>query len=430
MKLGREVAIKILPAAFADDTDRLARFQREAQVLASLNHPNIATLYGVEERALVMELVEGITLAERIAQRPISEDEARAIVDQLIDALEYAHEKGVVHRDLKPANIKLTPKGRVKVLDFGLAKALSGPTTVSGASSSPTLTMRATMAGVLMGTAAYMSPEQARGQNVDERADIWAFGVIIYEMVTGRRLFEGPTVSDTLAAVLKEAPSLHLISMSMRIVLRHCLEKDPRRRMRAIADARILLSEGQSAESSLAVQGARRPFVLWTLLGAALLIAALAGVGLWRTTRPVHQPLLWLNVDLGPDAVAARDLTVAISPYGSHLAFPVSNAGVNRLAIRDLAQTNATTLPGTEGGLNPFFSPDGRWIAFGAGGKLKKVSIHGGPPVTLCDGIVRGGSWGEDGYIVAALGRSGTVACASTAQYHQWGKDPPKEVVG
>src|SRR5204862_2446768 len=215
-KLGRDVAIKVLPEDFARDADRMARFTREAQMLASLNHPNIAMIHGVEERALVMELVEGLTLAERIAGGRIPVEETLAITRQIADALDYAHEHGIVHRDLKPANIKVTPEGRVKVLDFGLAKAISADTPSGDPASSPTLTMRATMAGMIMGTAAYMAPEQARGHSVDKRADIWAFGVVVYEILTGRALFEGPSISDTLASVLKETPAAERVPAGMR----------------------------------------------------------------------------------------------------------------------------------------------------------------------------------------------------------------------
>jgi serine/threonine-protein kinase len=404
-KLNRDVAIKFLPEAFAQDPDRLARFTREAQVLASLNHPSIAAIYGVEECALVMELVEGVTLAERIARGPVPEEEARPIIDQLIDALEYAHAKGVVHRDLKPANIKLTPEGRVKVLDFGLAKAVAGETAVHDPASSPTLTMRATMAGVIVGTAAYMAPEQARGQNVDERADIWAFGVIAYEMLTGRQLFGGPTVSDILAAVLKETPDLETVPASTRTLVRYCLEKDPRRRMRDIGDGRILLDRAQGSLAVPAAQASWRAILPWCFLGAVVIVSLL-GAGFWLATRPIDRPLMWLSVDLGPDAKASRDLTAAISPDGTRLVFSAGNARDTRLAVRSLGQPNAIPLAGTEGGFDPFFSPDGEWVAFGAGGKLKKISVHGGSPVTLCDGGLRGGSWGEDGYIIASLGNS------------------------
>src|ERR1051325_10153550 len=229
-KLGRDVAIKVLPDSFAGDPDRLARLTREAQVLASLNHPQIAAIYGVEERAIVMELVEGQTLTG-----PLPLDEALPLIHQLIDALEYAHEKGVVHRDLKPANIKITPEGRLKVLDFGLAKALSNETSAPDPTNSPTLTMRATMAGMIMGTAAYMAPEQARGHNVDKRADIWAFGVVVYELLTGKSLFEAPTVTDTLAAVLTKEPALTPTPARFHRLLRLCLTRDPRQRLRDIS---------------------------------------------------------------------------------------------------------------------------------------------------------------------------------------------------
>jgi serine/threonine-protein kinase len=244
-KLDRQVAIKILPEALAADPDRMARFEREAKVLASLNHPNIAAIHGVEERALVMELVEGPTLAERIAQGAIPLDEALPIAKQIAEALEYAHERGVVHRDLKPANIKITPEGRVKVLDFGLAKAMSSEAGAAGRpEASPTLTMRATMAGVILGTAAYMSPEQARGQEADKRADIWSFGVVLYEMLAGRALFAGPTISDTLAAVLKTEPDVTAVPAAVRPIVERCLRKDPRQRWQAIGDVRIALEEG------------------------------------------------------------------------------------------------------------------------------------------------------------------------------------------
>src|SRR5215471_5861604 len=246
-KLNRDVAIKILPEAFAQDSDHMARFQHEARVLASLNHPGIAAIYGVEDRALVMELVEGPTLAERIAQGPIPPEEALPIARQIAEALEYAHERNIVHRDLKPANIKITPEGRVKVLDFGLAKALVAETALGNPASSPTLTMRSTQIGVLLGTAAYMSPEQAKGKTVDKRADVWAFGVVLIEMLTGRRLYGGETVSDTLAAVLLKEPPLEGLTgdtpPGIRQLLRRCLAKDAQQRLRDIGDARIAIDE-------------------------------------------------------------------------------------------------------------------------------------------------------------------------------------------
>ncbi len=244
-KLGRDVAIKVLPEEFAKDPDRVARFQREAKLLASLNHPNIAAIYGLEDSEqitfLVMELVEGETLDGRIRRGPIPVEESLKLALQVAEALEAAHEKGVIHRDLKPANIKVTPDGKVKVLDFGLAKAFAGEQAAPNLSNSPTLSDMATMQGVILGTAAYMSPEQARGKPVDKRADIWAFGVVLYEMLTGKQLFGGETVSDTLATVLKEEPDFEKIPAKMRPLLRSCLEKNPSRRLRDIGDAWRLL---------------------------------------------------------------------------------------------------------------------------------------------------------------------------------------------
>jgi serine/threonine-protein kinase len=408
-KLNREIAIKILPDAFAADADRMARFAREAQVLASLNHPNIAAIYGVEERALIMELVDGPMLSERIAQGPIAVDEAAPIVEQLIDALEYAHEKGVVHRDLKPANIKITPEGRVKVLDFGLAKALAGETTAADPASSPTLTMRATMAGVIMGTAGYMAPEQARGQSVDKRADIWAFGVVVYEMLTGRQLFVGPTVSDTLAAVLKEEPAWELVPEPMRRLVRTCLVKDARRRMRDIGDARLLMNEAPAAQiqatpASSAPIAHRRTWLRLAAEGALALIAIVLAAMWWQATRPIERGMMRFSVDLGPDAVAGVRTTVALSPDGRRIVFPVRSPTGMQLATRVLDQPEATVLPGTEGVNDPFFSPDGQWIGFHADAKLKKISVQGGAAVTLCDaGGYFGAWWGDDGTIVATL---------------------------
>jgi serine/threonine-protein kinase len=400
-KLNRDVAIKILPDAFAQDAGRMARFAREAQVLAALNHPNIAAIYGVEERALVMELVPGPTLAERIAQGPIPLDEALAIAKQIAEALEYAHERGIVHRDLKPANIKITPESRVKVLDFGLAKAMTGEVAQGDPASSPTLTMRAgaSVAGMILGTAAYMSPEQARGQNVDKRADIWAFGVVLFEMLTGRALFAGATVSDTLAAVLKTDVDLSEIPEPVRNVVEKCLRKDARRRWRDIGDVRLALEEGVP----VARAQPQRSVLPWVVaLGLAAISVALSLL-LWRATRPMEHPLTRLSVDLGPTAMPGLNLTTAISPDGRRLVFAARGAdGRQQLATRLLDQAQPALLPGTEGGADPFFSPDGQWIGFFAGSELKKISVHGGSPVTLCSAyIARGGTWGEDDGIIA-----------------------------
>src|SRR5215471_1971379 len=285
-KLNRDVAIKILPEAFAQDSDHMARFQHEARVLASLNHPGIAAIYGVEDRALVMELVDGPTLAERIAQGPIPLEEALPIARQIAEALEYAHERNIVHRDLKPANIKITPEGRVKVLDFGLAKAMAAETAPGDPASSPTLTMRSTQLGVLLGTAAYMSPEQAKGKNVDKRADVWAFGTVLYEMLTGRQLYGGETISDTLAAVLLKEPPLDGlpadIPNAIRRLLRRCLAKDAQQRLRDIGEARIVIDEClanpgvEEAEVKTAPYDKKPSVWIWVAGALTIGLAALA----------------------------------------------------------------------------------------------------------------------------------------------------------
>jgi serine/threonine-protein kinase len=397
-KLNRDVAIKILPEAFAQDADRMVRFEREAQVLASLNHPNIAAIYGVEKRALIMELVEGEML-----HGPLPVETALDRARQIAEALEYAHERGIIHRDLKPANIKVTPEGRVKVLDFGLAKAMSSEGTPGDPASSPTLTMRATIAGTILGTAAYMSPEQARGQNVDRRADIWAFGVVLYEVLTGRTLFAGPTISDTLAAVLTKEPDLSAIPAQARPVVERCLRKDPRGRWRDIGDVRVALEDGVLAPP---VAESWRSSWLWPTAAAVLAGAmVVAGAGWWRASRPVDHPLTRLSVDLGPAAVTGLNLTAAISPDGRRLVFAARGSdGTQQLATRLLDQAQPTLLPGTEGGSDPFFSPDGQWIGFFGGAEIKKIPVLGGAPVTVCNvNISNGASWGEDENIIAGI---------------------------
>ena len=418
-KLSRDVAIKVIPESFAADPDRMARFAREAQVLASLNHPNIAAIYGVEERALVMELVEGQTLAERIAQGVMPLEEAVPIARQIAEALEYAHEKGIIHRDLKPANVKVTPEGRVKVLDFGLAKALASEGPAGGdPQSSPTMTMRATMAGMIMGTAGYMPPEQAKGKPVDRRADIWAFGVVLAEMLSGRQLYSGETVSETLAAVLLKDPDLSGLPAgtpgTIRRLLQRCLDKDPRSRLRDIGEARVILESPIAVEEARVAMPAARSRMPWIAVGACLALAVVLGAFLWRATRPVEHPLLNMSVDLGPDAVVGLRGTVAVSPDGSRIAFPVRTGTSESLAVRALNQPKATVLAGTEGMTLPFFSPDGQWVGFFAEGKLKKISVQGGAAVTLCDAPNgRGASWGEDGTIIASLDqRSGLLRVA------------------
>jgi serine/threonine-protein kinase len=412
-KLVRDVAIKILPETFAQDPDRLARFTREAQVLASLNHPHIAAIYGVEERALVMELVPGPTLAERIAQGPIPLDEALPIAQQIAEALEYAHERGVIHRDLKPANIKIPPEGRVKVLDFGLARALGNEPASGDPASSPTLTMSPTVAGMILGTAAYMSPEQAKGKPVDKRADIWAFAAVLAEMLTGKPLYSGETISDTLAAVIMKEPDLQRLPAatptSVRRLLRRCLEKDGQRRLRDIGEARIAIQDTLAGalpeEPAVAPTAPSRNAIAWAVTALMTLAFLTTGVLLWRATRLVDHPLVRLNVDLGPDALTGLSTTVSISPDGRRLVFPARGPdGKQLLATRLVNQSQTTLVTGTVGGQDPFFSPDGEWVGFFAENKLRKISVQGGAPVTLCEAVnPRGGSWGEDGNIVAAL---------------------------
>jgi serine/threonine-protein kinase len=410
-KLNRDVAIKVLPESVADNPDRMARFEREAQVLASLNHQNIAAIYGLEEsangRALVMELVEGPTLADRIGGRAMSLDDALPIAQQIADALEYAHERGIIHRDLKPANIKLTGDGKVKVLDFGLAKAMEPPTpaTAVNPSISPTLTIEGTRAGVILGTASYMAPEQARGAAVDKRADIWAFGVVLYEMLTGKQPFEGAAVSDTLAAVLKTEPDFSQVPNQALKLLRHCLEKDPKRRLRDIGEALFLLED--TAPEASPMSGSSPT---WKLAAAAMALLSLVAIALLlRETRTHGQSLVRLNVLLSEFAVAPGEgspgASVVLSPDGRRIVYTGRGTdGTFRLYTRTLDQEMTTPLAGTEDAYGPFFSPDGLSIGFFARGKLKTISVERGGVVELCSVLEgSGGSWSEDGTIIGNL---------------------------
>ncbi len=396
-RLGRDVAIKISAERFSE------RFDREARAVAALNHPNICQIYDVGPNYLVMEFVEGLTLAERIKQGAVPLDEALAIARQIADALEAAHEKGIVHRDLKPANIKLKLDGVVKVLDFGLAKMAAPAASAENLENSPTLTIEATRLGQILGTAAYMAPEQARGKVVGKQADIWAFGVVLYEMLTGRRLFEGETTSDVLAAVLTKEPDWSRAPVGVHRLLKSCLEKDPKRRLRDIGDAWRLLDQMPPSSSPVTTYRGTLPWAVALALALALIVVS---VLLWRFTRPSERPLLRLNVDLGPNVALSSFAgpNVIIAPDGTRLVY----VSQNRLFTRRLDQKQASELPGTEGATAPFFSPDGQWVGFFGGAKLKKVSVIGGAAIALCgapNGL--GGSWGEDGAIVAVLNQTG-----------------------
>jgi serine/threonine protein kinase len=370
LRLNREVAIKVSAQQFTD------RFEREAHAIASLNHTNICTLFDIGPNYLVMELIEGPTLAERITEGPLPVEEALTIARQIADALEAAHEKNIIHRDLKPANVKIRPDGSVKVLDFGLAKA-NGPETVV-TPDSPTMLHTPTQIGVILGTAAYMAPEQARGKNVDKRADIWSFGVVLHEMLTGKRVFEGEDLAETLAAVVKSDPDLTTVPAKFRKLLAKCLQKDPKKRLRDIGDAWDYLGTGESAAAPLQ---SRFGMVGW--IAAALLAVIAAGLGfeLYRETRPVDRPLVRLDVDLGANVslpsltASANGTTVAISPDGMRLAY-VSGTPP-KLFTRRLDQSKATEFPGVDG-VAPFFSPNSQWIGFSGGRKLNKISVEGG----------------------------------------------------
>jgi serine/threonine-protein kinase len=383
-RLGRDVAIKISAQQFSD------RFEREARAIAALNHPNICTLFDVGPNYLVMEYVEGEDL-----KGPVPLHRALEIAGQIAAALEAAHEKGIVHRDLKPGNIKIKPDGSVKVLDFGLAKSAVENTEVTP--DSPTLLSGT---GMILGTAGYMSPEQAKGKEVDKRADIFAFGVVLYELVTGERLFRRETVSETLAAVIKEEPDLTKTPAKVRHLLKACLEKDPKKRLRDIGDWTGFLDDRTSTVPSQSRLG-------WPAVAATLaIVGLLLGVRLWRSTRPVDHPLTRLNLDLGPNAVAGLNTTVAISPDGRRIVYPVLGTdGKQLLATRPLDQAVPTLLAGTENGSDAFFSPDSQWIGFFAAGLLRKISVQGGAPVTVSRAASnpRGASWGDDDRIVATL---------------------------
>ena len=413
-KLGRDVAIKVLPEEFAKDADRIARFQREAKLLASLNHPNIAAIYGLEESGgtnfLVLELVEGNTLADQIKKGPIPVEESLKLALQIAEALEAAHEKGVIHRDLKPANIKITPDGKVKVLDFGLAKAFAGEQAELNLSNSPTLSDMATMQGVILGTAAYMSPEQARGKPVDKRADIWAFGCVLYEMLTGQVAFQGEDVTEILAAVVKGGANLDLLPTNIhprvREAITRCLQKDPKKRYRDIADAKYEVEQALADSNGLLEQQlsiAERPlswsFVLPRLAAGIVLTAVLVGVTVWRIKPPPpSEPRTVMRFDYElPEDQRLEDL--ALSNDGGQFVYSTPKG----LYVRSMDGLDARIIVGTEGAQEPFFSPDRKWIGYFSGNdrKLKKIAINGGAAVALCDvSPLSGASWSADNTIV------------------------------
>jgi Tol biopolymer transport system component len=406
-KLKRDVAIKVLPEAFARDPERLARFEREAEVLATLNHPNIAAVYGFEESAgangIVLELVEGPTLADRIAKGPIPIDEAIPIAKQIVEAMIAAHERGIVHRDLKPANVKVTSSGSVKVLDFGLAKAADTRAIDSGinVTALPTITSPAMMTGVgvVLGTAAYMSPEQARGRAVDGRADIWAFGALFYEMLTGRRAFPGDDVTETIANIVKSDPDWSVLprdtSVAVRALLRRCLNKDPDRRLRHIADARFNLDDAETLALPATRSSAPMRALPWAV--AVCSLAAAAALGYLKETTPDTRVTRFQIV-----TPATNDpFSFALSADGRQIAFVADSETGARLWIRSLEQIAPRVLAGTEGATEPFWSPDGRALGFFADGKLKRVDVANGLVRVLADApIPRGGSWNQDGVIL------------------------------
>jgi serine/threonine protein kinase len=423
-KLKREVALKVLPAVFARDPGRMIRFQREAEVLASLNHPNIAHIYGVEECALAMELVEGETLAG-----PLPIETALNYAKQIAEALEYAHERGVIHRDLKPANVKITADGVLKLLDFGLAKAVSGanasatarsdqemddPTAPGDASNSPTLTLGATSVGVILGTAAYMSPEQASGKAADRRSDIWAFGAVLYEMLSGKQAFAGESVSDTLASVLKVEPDWNALPKdtpaSILKLIRRCLTKDRKQRLQAIGEARIVIEEHLANPHSevevvtrVEAPASKLP---WILAAVAIAAALIMSFLYFRAQPPVGRTQRY-TITLPENTFSIHSF--AISPDGRYVAIVTIINSKRQLWLRPLEAPQAQPIPGTDDAAFPFWSPDSQHVGFFAQDKLKKIAASGGPAQTLCDVVDgRGGSWSRDDLIVFA-GRGGNT---------------------
>ena len=424
--LDREVAIKVLPEQFTQDPQRLARFEREAKLLASLNHPNIAAIYGLEEAAgvrfLALELVPGETLQERVAKGPLPVEEALEVWGQIAEGVEAAHEKGVIHRDLKPANVKVTPEGKVKILDFGLAKAFEAEIPAADISQSPTLTEEMTRAGVILGTAAYMSPEQAKGEAVDKRADIFAFGCVLYELLTGKRTFDGKTITETLAKILEGEPDWDAVPdttpLRIKELLQDCLQKEVHNRVHDVSQLRIQIKKALTEPvTALPTAGVRtgspalwKRAIPWSI---AIVAVVVAGLALWSLTRPTPMPLNKFVITPPFTALLLNggENELAISPDGRHFAYRAADERGDQLYLRSLDDFVDRPIPGTEGVVgSPFFSPDGESVGFFTPGSLKKVSLAGGSPITLCEANnpAQGGSWGLDDIIVfTAAGAEG-----------------------
>ena len=445
MRLHRDVAIKVLPEVFALDSERLVRFEREAQTLAALIHPNIAQIFGVVDRppALVMECVDGEDLAERIAHGPVPPKEAIDIARQIADALEAAHDRGIVHRDLKPANVKISPAGVVKVLDFGLARAMSAEEAPgSGLSrdlaNSPTFASPAmTAMGMILGTAAYMSPEQARGKVADRRSDVWAFGAVLFEMLTGAPPFRGDDMSEVLAGVLKDEPAWTSlpagVPASVRRLLKRCLEKDPRKRLSAIGDARFDLDDVEGVQPARGAERRFGPAVLGAAVAAAIVATAI--VTRYAVAPSTGEPARVMRVSLpvppGDHITLTNLLPLAISPDGSRVAYIAISDGAQRLFLRNLADAAPTPVAGSEGARSPFFSPDGEWVAFFADNKLKKVAVASMAVLEIAGGMLdpRGGAWAPDGniyYTPNNMAGLWTVAASGGAPRNSPGSTPPK----
>ena len=440
--LDREVAVKVLPEGFVGDLERVARFKREAKLLASLDHPNIATVHGFEEAMgkhfLVLELVEGETLAQRIARGPVPVDDALEICRQIAEGLEAAHDKAIVHRDLKPANVKITPGGKVKILDFGLAKAARGEGSTGDPAHSPTITGQMTQPGVVLGTAAYMSPEQAKGKSVDKRADIWAFGCVLYECLSGKKAFPGDTITETLAAVLKGEPDWAALPaetpFSVRAVIKRCLRKEALSRLRDIADVRMEMLEDPSGSGDMSPAARRFPLGAVMATGAAtLVIGLLAGPAVMKLMKPAAAPISphtvrsVVRLDQGSRLAESFDVgrpsrtAMVLSRDGRFIVYAAAAVDpgpgdIGGLYLQKLNELKPEPMPGTERGYSPFLSPDDRWVGFWAGGKLMKVAVEGGVPTALCDVAVPFGfTWGDDGWIVFSPSR-GAGLCRVPAE--------------